>query len=301
MPGATASSSRACSARRPTGDHGPSSGSAPIPTDRPGSPTAGRCGRSPATPVPAQGARRRRAAVVADPPDARPGGGRVRRRPLPRPRAEARAAVRADAVHAPTAVSGRSTPRSPCWTSSAPTSWRLPSPPAGRAGRSRRCTAGGCTSTRSSGRCRERTARGAVVQRLAARYPGDPERRRDAAAQPRRAGARRGDAARTRQPPRLPRRRRRRADGRQRQRRARRADPEAGRRRRPARGRRPDAARRPGAGAGRRAGLAGTPIRLLRLDGPAEPHRHGPRTGRHHGGRDRLPRARRRRSTSPPA
>ena len=70
------------------------------PPERPGHagrrPAAGRRHRP--APLPAQGARRGRAAVAADPPVARTGAGRLRRRALPRSRAEARAAVRPDPV-----------------------------------------------------------------------------------------------------------------------------------------------------------------------------------------------------------
>ena len=96
---------------------------------------------------------------------------RVRRRPLPGPRAEARAALRADPVRGASAVSARSTPRSTCSTSSAPTSWppscaahgpgealdgAVPGPHPGRADRRRRGRAAhaprrrGCAAWRSA-------------------------------------------------------------------------------------------------------------------------------------------------------
>ena len=56
------------------------------PPERPGhAATAARSPTSRAAPLPAQGARRRRAAVAAGPPDADAGAGRVRRRALPGP------------------------------------------------------------------------------------------------------------------------------------------------------------------------------------------------------------------------
>ena len=147
--------------------------------------------------VPAEGARRRRTALAADAPEPQPGRGRVRRWPLPRPGAEARAAVRADPVHGVLRrAAGRRDAR-----------------PARRARRRRagrgvrRHGPGGALdalyrgrlpSSRSSGRGHERPPRGVVGAPAGGALPRRPERRRHAAAQPRRAAhpARRSSSGR---------------------------------------------------------------------------------------------------------
>ncbi len=139
-----------------------------------------------------------------------------------------------------------------------------------RAAPSPRCTAGGSTSSRSSPRRRPATRpRPAGSPSWRRRYPGDPSvaatlllnlvELAPGEAIFLGAGNLHAYLGGCRH----------RADGRQRQRRARWPDPEAGGRRRPPRRVRPDAAGRPGAGPGRRAALDGTAIRLLRRDGPA--------------------------------
>ena len=93
-------------------------------------------------PLPAQGAGRGRAAVAAGPSDAGHRRGRVRRRALPRPRAEARAALRADPVRGLLRDPSRRRHARRCSTSSAPTSSPRPSRRDGPARRWPRCTAG---------------------------------------------------------------------------------------------------------------------------------------------------------------
>ena len=186
----------------------------------------------------------RRAAVAAGPPDPRAGGGRVRRRALPRPGAEARAALRPDPVHGLLRGAARRRHAAPCSTSSAPTSWRRSSATTARGPRWRRCTAGDSTSSRRA-RAPRRSDRPEArwVRSWPARYPGDPsvavtlllnlvELQPGEAIQlgPGNLHAYLVGC-------------RHRADGRQRQRRARRADRQARRHRRPPRRRRPHAAR----------------------------------------------------------
>ena len=149
-----------------------------------------------------------------------------------------------------------------------------PSSPPGWLPRSPRCSAARSTSgpivdaCATSGRPEARWA-----VELAGRYPGDTERRRDAPAQLRPARTRRGDPARPREPALLPRRRRHRADGGERQRRTGGIDGETDRRRRRARGDGPDPAPRPGD-----VGVPGLPARR-HVDQPAPPRRSGRATG----------------------
>ena len=171
------------------------------PPQRPGH--AGR--RSPprrrhrAAPLPAQGARRSRAAVAAGAPVARAGAGRVRRRSLPRSRAEAGAAVRADARSRRSAASGPSTPRSELLAELGADELATTLHDHGP-GEALTALYRGQVARRPDrrGGRDERPARGAWVRPLADRYPGDPSVAVDAAAEPRAACARRGDPARRR-------------------------------------------------------------------------------------------------------
>ena len=187
--------------------------------------------------LPAQGARRRPAAVAANPPERRTGPSRLPGRPLPRPLPEARAAVCADGVRGvlrrPPDRRDDRPPRGARPATALPPPSRPPGVAATIAALLRRQ---GRRRPDRRGVRREQPARGALGGAAGRAVPRRSERRRHAAAQLRPARTRRGDPARPRQPALLPRRRRRRADGGERQRRAGRVDDQArGRRRRSSR------------------------------------------------------------------
>ncbi len=142
------------------------------------------------------------------------------------------------------AASDRSTPRSSCSTTSVRSTWRPPFATTASSPRSRRSTAAASTPTRPSRRARRSDRIEAQLVTLSGNeVPGRRQHDRHAAAQPGPAPAGRGAASHRRQSARLPARRRDRADGGQRQRRARRSDGQARRCRRTAPHPRPDSAR----------------------------------------------------------
>ena len=187
-------------------------------------------------------------------PSRRAGANGVRRRSLPRPRAEAGAALRADRLRG---VLWRPSRRRHARTARRARCRRAGGDPRAITAPARRwlrCTAAGLHVDPIVAAAATSDRPEAVwVRRLAERYPGDPSVAATLLLNLVQPAPGRGDPARPRQPPRLPRRRRHRADGGERQRRARRPHGEGGRRRRPPRRRRPDATRGPGADRRRRA------------------------------------------------